>query len=60
MTTYEPELFPGLIFRLPLSQEGRKVTVLVFYSGKCVFTGARSEGEIEEAQVKLSAFLARK
>lgn len=34
---YEPELFPGLVYRM----EAPKVVVLVFVSGKIVVTGAK-------------------
>tara|TARA_R110002012_G_scaffold134072_1_gene287301 strand:- start:7020 stop:7550 length:531 start_codon:yes stop_codon:yes gene_type:complete len=44
-TEYEPEQFPGLIFRLkdPLS------VCLIFSSGKCVITGNTSVDEAEKA-----------
>lgn len=38
-STYEPEIFPGLIYRLP----DPKVVFLVFVSGKVVITGAKTE-----------------
>ena len=34
---YDPELFPGLIFRM----EKPKVVLLIFASGKIVLTGAK-------------------
>ena len=37
-STYEPELFPGLVYRMP----DPKVVMLIFVSGKIVLTGARS------------------
>jgi len=37
--TYEPELFPGLVYRMT----DPKVVLLIFVSGKIVVTGARSE-----------------
>ena len=40
--TYEPELFPGLIYRMILP----KVCMLIFTSGKVVFTGAKSREDI--------------
>lgn len=46
---YEPEQFPGLIYRM----EDPKVVLLVFSSGKVVCTGARKEEEVEEAVNKL-------
>ena len=42
---YEPEQFPGLIYRLDYP----KVVCLIFGSGKMVITGARSKDEILEA-----------
>ena len=35
---YEPELFPGLIYRI----EEPKVVLLIFSNGKIVFAGAKS------------------
>jgi transcription initiation factor TFIID TATA-box-binding protein len=48
---YEPDLFPGLSFRLPYDRETGDpctvhkltVVVLVFQSGKCVITGLKSQ-----------------
>jgi len=42
---YEPEQFPGLVFRL----SAPKVVMLFFKSGKVVCTGAKSIEEIERA-----------
>ena len=42
---YEPEQFPGLIYRLDFP----KVVCLIFGSGKMVITGARHKDEILEA-----------
>ena len=42
---YEPEQFPGLIYRL----DDPKVVCLIFGSGKMVITGARHKDEILEA-----------
>lgn len=41
-TMYEPEQFPGLIYRM----EDPHVVLLVFSSGKMVVTGAKSEEEV--------------
>ncbi|MEM1650069.1 MAG: TATA-box-binding protein, partial [Sulfolobales archaeon] len=46
---YEPEQFPGLIFRM---QEPR-VVLLIFSSGKMVITGAKSEEEVSEVVNKV-------
>jgi len=42
---YEPEQFPGLIYRL----KEPKVVLLLFGSGKVVCTGAKSEGDVIKA-----------
>lgn len=44
-STYEPELFPGLIYRM----YDPKVVLLIFVSGKIVLTGAKSKEDIERA-----------
>ena len=44
-STYEPELFPGLIYRM----YDPKVVLLIFVSGKLVLTGAKSREDIERA-----------
>ena len=41
-TEYEPEQFPGLVYKLPESH----ITFLLFGTGKIVVTGAKSEKEI--------------
>jgi transcription initiation factor TFIID TATA-box-binding protein len=44
-TMYEPEQFPGLIYRV----SNPKVVFLIFASGKIVCTGATKEEDIREA-----------
>lgn len=44
-SSYEPELFPGLIYRMVKP----RVVLLVFVNGKVVLTGAKSKGEIRES-----------
>jgi transcription initiation factor TFIID TATA-box-binding protein len=44
-TMYEPEQFPGLIYRM----ESPKVVILLFASGKLVCTGAKREQDVYEA-----------
>ncbi|KAL2477452.1 TATA-box-binding protein 1 [Forsythia ovata] len=44
-STYEPELFPGLIYRM----KKPKIVILVFSTGKIVIAGAKVEDEIYEA-----------
>ncbi|XP_065076918.1 TBP-related factor [Ochlerotatus camptorhynchus] len=41
-SSYEPELFPGLIYRMVKP----RVVLLIFVNGKIVFTGAKSEREV--------------
>jgi transcription initiation factor TFIID TATA-box-binding protein len=48
-TEYEPEQFPGLVYKLPQA----KATFLLFSNGKIVCTGTKSEGEVHEALDKL-------
>jgi len=50
---YEPEEFPGLIFRM----DSPKVVILMFASGKLVCTGAKTEKEVYEAVYKLKKIL---
>ncbi|XP_002127120.2 uncharacterized protein LOC100177214 [Ciona intestinalis] len=44
-SSYEPELFPGLIYRMVKP----RIVLLIFVSGKVVLTGAKVYNEIEEA-----------
>lgn len=48
-TEYEPEQFPGLVYKLP----GTKATFLLFSNGKIVCTGTKSEEEVHIAVEKL-------
>ncbi|MCW4001653.1 MAG: TATA-box-binding protein [Candidatus Bathyarchaeota archaeon] len=48
-TMYEPEQFPGLIYRM----DEPKVVILLFASGKLVCTGARKEEDVHKAIGKL-------
>ena len=43
--SYEPELFPGLIYRM----QQPKIVLLIFVSGKVVLTGAKKRSEIYTA-----------
>ena len=52
--TYEPELFPGLVYKMT----NPKIVFLVFVSGKVVATGAKSEEMIEEGFGNLYPYLA--
>ncbi len=44
-TEYEPEQFPGLVYKLP----GTRATFLLFSNGKIVCTGTKSETKLREA-----------
>merc|ERR1712037_868801 len=44
-SSYEPELFPGLIYRMVKP----RIVLLIFVSGKVVLTGAKVRTEIYEA-----------
>jgi transcription initiation factor TFIID TATA-box-binding protein len=48
-TMYEPEQFPGLIYRM----DEPKVVILLFASGKLVCTGATKEEDVHKAVTKL-------
>lgn len=48
-TEYEPEQFPGLVYKLP----EQKATFLLFSNGKIVCTGTKSEKEVDKALDKL-------
>ncbi|CAG9326745.1 unnamed protein product [Blepharisma stoltei] len=48
-SSYEPEVFPGLIYRMMTP----KVALLIFVSGKLVLTGAKTRGDIKEAFDKI-------
>jgi len=48
-TMYEPEQFPGLIYRM----DEPKVVILLFASGKLVCTGGRKEEDVYEGVSKL-------
>jgi transcription initiation factor TFIID TATA-box-binding protein len=54
-TEYEPEQFPGLVYKLVDSEI--KATFLLFSNGKVVCTGTKSETEVNKALDKLIANL---
>jgi transcription initiation factor TFIID TATA-box-binding protein len=54
-TMYEPEQFPGLIYRV----ENPKVVFLIFASGRIVCTGATKEEDVYEAVENLHKRLLR-
>ncbi|MHC3129618.1 MAG: TATA-box-binding protein [Candidatus Bathyarchaeota archaeon] len=55
-TMYEPEQFPGLIYRM----DEPKVVILLFASGKIVCTGATKEEDVYKAVAKLHKQLEEK
>ena len=55
-TMYEPEQFPGLIYRM----DDPKVVILIFATGKLVITGAKKEAEVPRATAKLQETLEEK
>ena len=48
-TEYEPEQFPGLVYRM----DDPKVTFLLFGSGKIICTGGRSINDVRRAVAKI-------
>jgi transcription initiation factor TFIID TATA-box-binding protein len=44
-STYVPEIFPGLIYRM----KTHKIVFLIYASGKIVLTGAKKKEEITQA-----------
>jgi len=52
-TEYEPEQFPGLVYKLP----GTRATFLLFSNGKIVCTGTKSEKDLHSAVDKLIVIL---
>ncbi|MBN2454720.1 TATA-box-binding protein, partial [Candidatus Woesearchaeota archaeon] len=50
-TEYEPEQFPGLVYKL--TDPEIKATFLLFSNGKVVCTGTKSEEEVNKALDKL-------
>jgi len=51
-TEYNPETFPGLVFRMKLN-EGKETTALIFSSGKIVCTGAENLDQVHESLKKI-------
>lgn len=51
--SYEPELFPGLIYRMLEP----KVVLLIFVSGKVVITGAKEDKDLANAMEKIHPVL---
>lgn len=55
-TEYEPEVFPGLVFRL----DEPKAVVLLFVSGKGVCAGAKSMADIKRAAAAITKLLKKR
>ena len=55
-TEYEPEQFPGLVYKLPET----RATFLLFSNGKIVCTGTRSEAKLREAVDMLVKVLSKR
>ncbi len=52
-TEYEPEQFPGLVYKLGGRSGSDRATFLLFSNGKIVCTGTKSEDEVDSAVDKL-------
>jgi transcription initiation factor TFIID TATA-box-binding protein len=52
-TEYEPEQFPGLVYRI----ENPKAAMLIFSSGKIVCTGARNIADVKKAVTKVAMMI---
>lgn len=52
-SSYEPEMFPGLIYRMVKP----RIVLLIFVNGKVVFTGAKSRRDIMECLEAISPIL---
>jgi len=55
-TVYEPEQFPGLIYRM----DDPRVVILIFASGKLVCAGAKKEEEVGVAVARIQETLEKK
>ena len=51
--SYEPEIFPGLVYRMM----DPKIVLLIFVSGKIVLTGAKTKADIESGFKKILPLL---
>ena len=55
---YEPEIYPALYYYVQTA--GKKVTLMVFHSGKVIATGAKTKEEIDESCSKLYDILCKR
>lgn len=53
--SYDPDTYPGLNVKLPIGE--RRVTVLLFKSGRVIVTGAKTAAELEEAHARITDVL---
>ena len=53
MSSYEHEMFPGLIFHM----EQPRIVLLIFVSGKIILTGAKDREDIYKAYDKILTIL---
>jgi len=53
--SYDADTYPGLNVKLPVGE--RRVTVLIFKSGKVIITGAKTPHELEQAHAMITEVL---
>lgn len=53
--SYDADTYPGLNVKVPIGE--RRVTVLVFKSGKVIITGAKTPMELEQAHAMIASIL---
>ena len=56
VASYDADVYPGLNIKLPVGD--RRVTVLIFRSGKIIITGAKSAADLEEAHRMITEVVA--
>lgn len=56
-TEYEPEQFPGLVYKLPDTSKEKGATFLLFRNGKIVCTGTKNEQQVEDSIEELIKIL---
>ena len=50
---YEPEQFPGLVYKLPQTKSNPQATFLLFSNGKLVCTGTKNRKQLDESMKQL-------
>ena len=55
VASYDADMYPGLNVKVPVGE--RRVTVLLFKSGKVIITGAKTPSELEQAYVMITDVL---